>query len=223
MNIVEISDVSYTYRNKFQQTKALEQVSFTIQEGYVYSITGKSGSGKSTLLSMLAGLMLPTTGEILYLGTSTRKLNLDEYRRNHVSVIYQAFHLFPLLTVLENVIYPLELKKIKIQKAKEIAKKHLESVGLDESYYHRFPNMISGGEKQRVAIARALATGSKIILADEPTGNLDENNGKIVVDLLTKLAHEHNLAVVIVTHDMEIAKNTDMQIQIRDGKVVNNF
>ena len=219
MGLLEVKNVSYSYQSQYQNVEAVKNVSFELDQGKVYAIIGKSGSGKSTLLSLMAGLALPVTGEILYNGESTRSISLEEYRRDKASVIYQTFNLFPLMTVLENVIFPLELKGMKYQQAREIAEKHIESVGLSEMHYRRFPNMLSGGERQRVAIARALATGSKLLLADEPTGNLDVANGDIVVKLLTDLAHKDNLAVVIVTHDLAISQRADVVFQMKDGRL----
>lgn len=219
MGIMEIQNVSYVYKNRYHTVEAVRNVNIEIEQGKIYAIIGKSGSGKTTLLSMMAGLTLPSQGDILYNGESVRKLELEEYRRNKASVIYQTFNLFPLMTVLENVIYPLELKGMKYDQAKSIAKQHMESVGLGEQYYTRFPNMLSGGERQRVAIARALATGSKLLLADEPTGNLDVANGEVVVRLLMELAHRDNLAVVIVTHDLTIAKKADIVLHMQDGEL----
>jgi putative ABC transport system ATP-binding protein len=217
MGILELKNVSYSYQSQFQTVQAVKNVSLELEQGKVYAIIGKSGSGKSTLLSLMAGLTLPETGDILYNGESTKSINLEEYRRDKAAVIYQTFNLFPLMTVLENVIFPLELKGMKYSEAREIAKKHIDSVGLGENHYRRFPNMLSGGERQRVAIARALATGSKLLLADEPTGNLDVTNGDIVVKLLTDLAHNDNLAVVIVTHDLGISQKADVVFQMKDG------
>jgi putative ABC transport system ATP-binding protein len=212
-------NVSYVYRNKYQTVEAVKNVNVTIEQGKVYAIIGKSGSGKSTLLSLMAGLTLPTEGDILYNGESIKELDLELYRRDKTSVIYQSFNLFPLMTVLENVIYPMELKGLKFKQAKTIAEKHIKSVGLIDQHYMRFPNMLSGGERQRVAIARALATGSKVLLADEPTGNLDEANGELVVKLLIDLAHQDNLAIIIVTHDLGVAKQADLVLQMKDGKL----
>jgi putative ABC transport system ATP-binding protein len=217
MRILEIKNVSYLYKSKYQSVEAVKNVSLNIELGKVYAIIGKSGSGKTTLLSLMAGLTLPSEGDILYNEESIRKLDLEEYRRDKTAVIYQTFNLFPLMTTLENVIYPLELKGIKFAEARSIAEKHIKSVGLEEQHYMRFPNMLSGGERQRVAIARALATGSKLLLADEPTGNLDVANGEVVVKLLTDLAHQDNLAVVIVTHDLAIAKKADIVLHMQDG------
>jgi putative ABC transport system ATP-binding protein len=219
MGIMEMNKVSYIYKSKYHSVEAVKNINLNIHQGKVYAVIGKSGSGKSTLLSLMAGLTLPTEGDVLYNGESMRKMDLEEYRRDKSSVIYQTFNLFPLMTVLENVIYPLELKGIKYSDAKVIAEKHIKSVGLDEQHYMRFPNMLSGGERQRVAIARALATGSKLLLADEPTGNLDVANGDVVVRLLTDLAHQDNLAVVIVTHDLAIAKKADIVLHMQDGEL----
>lgn len=220
MEILEMKDVSYSYKSKYQTVEALSKVNLTIEKGKVYAVIGKSGSGKSTMLSLMAGLTLPGEGDILYQGESIKKMNLELYRRDKASVIYQTFNLFPLMTVLENVIYPLELKGMKYKEAKEIAQKHIKSVGLDEPHHKRFPSMLSGGERQRVAIARALATGSQLVLADEPTGSLDVANGDVVVKLLKDLAHQDDLAVVIVTHDLAIAKQADIVFHMQDGKLL---
>ncbi len=219
MGLLELKNVSYSYQSQYQSVEAVKGVSLELEQGKVHAIIGKSGSGKSTLLSLMAGLALPAAGDILYNGESVKSINLESYRRDKASVIYQTFNLFPLMTVIENVIFPLELKGMKFAEAKEIAGKHIKSVGLDEQHYKRFPNMLSGGERQRVAIARALATGSKLLLADEPTGNLDVTNGDMVVKLLTDLAHNDNLAVVIVTHDLAIAKKADVVLQMQDGRL----
>jgi putative ABC transport system ATP-binding protein len=219
MGILEMKNVFYIYKNTYQSVEAVKNVNLSWHHGKVYAIIGKSGSGKSTLLSLAAGLTLPTEGDIYYNGESIRKLKLEEYRRDKAAVIYQTFNLFPLMTALENVIYPLELKGMKYTEARSVAEKHIKSVGLEEQHYRRFPNMLSGGERQRVAIARALATGSKLLLADEPTGNLDVANGDLVVKLLTDLAHQDNLAVVIVTHDMNIANKADVVLHMQDGRL----
>lgn len=219
MSILKLDGVSYSYQNQYQTVEAVKNVSFELEQGKVYAIIGKSGSGKSTLLSLMAGLTHPQSGEILYNGESLKNIKLEDYRRDMASVIYQTFNLFPLMTVLENVIFPLELKGVKYAEARAIAEKHIESVGLTKQHYKRFPNMLSGGERQRVAIARALATGSKLLLADEPTGALDVANGDVVVKLLTDLAHNDNLAVVIVTHDLSVADKADVVFQMQDGKL----
>ena len=182
---------------------------------------GKSGSGKTTLLSLLAGLDLPVSGDIFYEGSSLKELNRDQYRRQEVSVIYQAFHLFPLLNALENVMYPMELNHKKGKEAAQTAKELLRRVGLPESIEKQLPARMSGGEQQRVAIARALASQAKVILADEPTGNLDSENGQNIVEILLALAHEEGKCVIIITHDEEIAGKADVVYTMRDGRLDN--
>lgn len=215
--MIEAVKVSYIYQTKYQKTKALSEVSCSFERGKVYAITGKSGSGKSTFLSLLAGLDVPTEGTLLVEGQDIRKMNRDAYRLNRASVIYQAFHLFPLLTVMENVMFPMELQHVPAKEAKARAREYLKKVGLPETLYKKRPNMISGGEQQRVAIARAIAAGGEILLADEPTGNLDSQNEKVIVELLCKLAHEDNYAVIVVTHNEAVAAAADVVYGMSDG------
>lgn len=215
--IIEAVNVSYIYQTKYQKTKALSEVSCSFERGKVYAITGKSGSGKSTFLSLLAGLDVPTEGTLSVEGEDMRKMNRDAYRLNRASVIYQAFHLFPLLTVMENVMFPMELQHVPAKEAKARAQEYLAKVGLPETLYKKMPSMISGGEQQRVAIARAIAAGGEILLADEPTGNLDSQNEKVIVELLCKLAHEDNYAVIVVTHNEAVAAAADVVYGMTDG------
>lgn len=215
--IIEAVNVSYIYQTKYQKTKALSEVSCSFERGKVYAITGKSGSGKSTFLSLLAGLDVPTAGTLKIEDQDIRKLNRDAYRLNRASVIYQAFHLFPLLTVLENVMFPMELQHVPKKEAKARAQEYLKKAALPEALYKKRPNMISGGEQQRVAIARAIAAGGEILLADEPTGNLDSQNEKVIVELLCKLAHEDNYAVIVVTHNEAVAAAADVVYGMTDG------
>ncbi|MED9902774.1 MAG: ABC transporter ATP-binding protein [Lachnospiraceae bacterium] len=218
--LLRAEKVSYTYVNKYRKVKAVQDVSCQFEAGHFYAITGKSGSGKSTLLSLLAGLMLPDAGSVRFEGESTKDRNLDEYRRDKVSVIFQSFNLFPFMTVLENVMYPLLLKKLPKRQAAERAAEKLKAVGLSGEYLKRFPDMLSGGEQQRVAIARALASGSRVILADEPTGNLDSDNGRNVIDILHGLAGKEGYCIIVVTHDDAIAKSADALIRLQDGRIV---
>ena len=219
MSILALDNVSYTYKSRYQKVQAVKNASFSFQQGKVYALVGKSGSGKTTVLSLLAGLDLPSEGQVNFGNTSTRQLDRDKYRREDVAVIYQAYNLFPLLTALENVMYPLELKGIKAKEAKAQAAEMIISVGLTEEVFKRYPAMLSGGEQQRIAIARALASRPKVILADEPTGNLDSENGANIVSLLKRLAHEKNCCVIIVTHDLSIAGQADVVLRMQDGEV----
>ena len=220
MTALTVNDVFYEYRNAYQTVKAVNGVSCQFEQGKVYAITGASGSGKTTLLSLLAGLDLPTKGTIELDGVSTKKLRRNQYRLNHVSVIYQNYNLFYHLTVLENAAYPLYIRHIPRRKANAIAKEMLLKVGLTEDQFRRMPNMLSGGEQQRVAIARTLVSGNEIVLADEPTGNLDSENSKNIVGILKQLAHEENRCVIIVTHDPAVAEAADVVIHMKDGKLL---
>lgn len=219
MDILSLQNVVYTYRNKYQTVYAVNNATYNFESGKMYAIVGKSGSGKTTLLSLLAGLDLPTQGEVLYEDTPTQSMDCDLYRRDKVTVIYQSYNLFPLLTILENVMYPLRLNKVSKNEAAEIAIEKLKSVGLDEQYFKRLPSMLSGGEQQRVAIARALASKADVILADEPTGNLDSENGKNIIGILRRLAHEDNYCVIVVTHDLTISDEADVIVCMVDGKM----
>ena len=169
MAIVEVRNVKYRYENKYQTVNALNGVNCSFEEGRLYALVGKSGSGKSTLLSLLAGLMLPSEGEILFNGQSTASLNLERYRRENAAVIYQSFRLFPLLTVSENVTYPMEIRGFEGKEARDRAAELIRRVGLPDSALDRLPNMLSGGEQQRVAVARAMSMDTRLLLADEPT------------------------------------------------------
>ena len=220
MSVLELRDVRYTYQTPYQKVEALKGISHTFDPGLVHAIVGKSGSGKSTLLSLMAGLDLPTAGEILCGGVSTAQMKLEQYRREKVAVIYQSFRLFPLLTVAENVMYPMELRGIPAREAKARAAQLVEQVGLPRTSLNRFPTMLSGGEQQRVAIARALGMDTKILLADEPTGNLDTANGENIFAILQSLAHEEGYCVVMVTHDPGLAGRADRVLELRDGVAV---
>lgn len=220
MNSLIAKDVTYEYRNAVRTVKAVNGVSYTFQQGQVYAVIGASGSGKTTFLSLLAGLDVPTSGTVELDGEDTEKINRDFYRLNHVSVIYQNFNLFSHLTVLENAAYPLYVRKMPKKKANERAAEKLLQVGLTEEQFGRLPNMLSGGEQQRVAIARALTCGSEIILADEPTGNLDSANSRNIVEILQTLAHENDRCVIIVTHDPAVAESADVVLRMRDGALV---
>ena len=219
MSILTATDVIYEYRNAYQTVRAVNGVSCEFEQGLVYAIVGSSGSGKTTFLSLLAGLDVPTSGTIALDGQSTAELDRDEYRLNHVSVIYQNFNLFQHLTVLENAAYPLYVRKVGGKEADAVAREKLLQVGLKEDQFKRLPNMLSGGEQQRVAIARALASGSEIILADEPTGNLDSTNSQNIVEILRSLAHENDRCVIIVTHDPAVAEAADVVLKMKDGKL----
>lgn len=220
MERIQVEGVSYSYQSKYQTIEAVKQVSCTFESGNLYVVTGESGSGKSTFLSLLAGLDQPAEGTIIVDGKNLAEMDRDAYRRKQVSVVYQAFHLFPLLTAVENVMYPMELQGMPRKDAREKAAGCLKEVGLGEKILQQSPKMMSGGEQQRVAIARAMAAGGKILLADEPTGNLDTENEENIVGLLLKLAHEKDYVVIVVSHNPLIAEIADIKMKMKDGKMI---
>ena len=220
MSVFELRDVKYVYQSQYQRVEALRGVTCAFEPGRVYAVMGSSGSGKTTLLSLMAGLDMPTEGSVLCEGVSTADIDLERYRRERVAVIYQDFRLFPLLTAAENVMYPMELRGIKPAAAKKRAAALIGKVGLPGTVLDRFPAMLSGGEQQRVAIARALGLETKVLLADEPTGNLDSANSANIFGILQGLAHEDGYCVVIVTHDEDLGKQADETLRLQDGMLV---
>jgi putative ABC transport system ATP-binding protein len=219
MAIIELDDVRYSYSGGAEAKNVLQGVSCAFERRTFSAIIGKSGSGKSTLLNLIAGLDQPVSGRVLFEGTPTSDMNLDEYRRKSVAVIYQDFCLFPLLTALENILYPMELCKVEKKQAKEDALALAELVKLPEELLDRYPGKISGGEQQRVAIARALAMDRRLILADEPTGNLDAENSAGIITLLKSLAREQDRCVIVATHDISVMKSADRVYLMVDGRL----
>ena len=216
MTILELNHVGFRYR---PDRPVLEDVNCRFETGVFYALVGKSGAGKSTLLSLMAGLDLPTEGEILFEGRSTAGMDLSEYRRRYASVIYQDFALLPLLTVQENIQYPMALCGVPPQEAAQQARELARRVSLPEELQDRYPSRISGGEQQRVAIARSLTLDRRLLLADEPTGNLDSENSDIVIDLLRRLAHEEDRCVIVVTHDLSVMDQADVTYRVRDHRL----
>jgi len=219
MKLLELTDVSYSYNSKHQKVDAVKSVNCSFEQGKVYAIVGKSGSGKSTLLSLLAGLDTPASGTLKFEGKSIMGMDLARYRRECAAMIYQSFRLLPLLTVSENVTFPMELRGVRGQKARDRAKELISRVSLPDSVLDRFPSMLSGGEQQRVGIARALSMETKLFLADEPTGNLDEENSQRIIDILVDLAHKDDYCVVIATHDLSILPKMDVVYHMHSGEL----
>jgi ABC-type antimicrobial peptide transport system, ATPase component len=215
MSTLTLTNITYKYRGA--KAPAVSDVSCAFEPGRLYAIVGPSGSGKSTLLSIMAGLDLPTEGAVAFDDESLASLDLDRYRRERIAMIFQMFHLFPLLTVMENVCYPMELCGVKPAAAKPRAARLLQSVGITSEQMKRFPSRLSGGEQQRVAIARSLATGAKTLLADEPTGNLDVANTKNIIDILHALAHDEGYCIIVVTHNLEVAETADVVFRMKGG------
>lgn len=220
--MLQVDKVSKTFQSGDSTVKAVDNISFKIPEGQFASIIGKSGSGKSTLLGLLGALDKPTSGSIEVDGedvTAKRDHALIKYRCQKIGFVFQSYNLVPNLTALENVMLPMEFAKVSKQGRLERARKLLQQVGLEGDKQLRKPGRLSGGEQQRVAIARALANHPKLILADEPTGNLDSQTGKMIFDLLHKLAKSENTTIVAVTHDLSIAGKTDVTFRLKDGKL----
>ena len=204
------------------QVQALRGADFRIGEGEFVAIVGPSGCGKSTLLQMLGALDRPSAGSLFYRGNSLAdSADLAAYRAREIGFIFQAFHLLPAFTALENVQIPMFETDRSVAERKERAVALLKSVGL-EGRLHHYPAKLSGGERQRVAIARSLANGSSVLLADEPTGNLDSENARLVMELIVRLRAERSITLVLVTHDMGIARQASRVIEMKDGRIVSD-
>ena len=217
--ILKVQHLSKTYRSGEHDLTVLNNVSFEVDAGESFAIVGPSGSGKTTLLGLCAGLDTTDDGEIWLCDQNLLKLDEDgraRLRNQNVGFVFQDFQLLPTLTALENVIVPLELRGVK--KAAQQGKELLVKVGLGDRAGH-YPSQLSGGEQQRVALARAFANKPSILFADEPTGNLDDETGTKIEQLLFELNKEQGTALVIVTHDLELAKKTDKSIRLRSGKI----
>ena len=220
--MIKIKNLSKEFKSGENTVKAVSGVNFELGEGVFAAIVGKSGSGKSTMLSLLGALDCPTTGSIEIADKDIAKMSdskLIAYRRDSIGFVFQNYNLIPNLTAAENVMLPMEFKGESLDQRKAKAQKLLSQVGLDEAKQNRKPGRLSGGEQQRVSIARALANGPKIILADEPTGNLDSTTGKIIIDLLKKLAKTEKTTVIAVTHDESIARDAEKVFHMKDGKL----
>lgn len=222
-NMLVVKNLCKIFHQGDHKVAALDDVSFVVPEGTFASIIGRSGSGKSTLLSQLGALDTPTSGSIEIGGKDITKLHdskLIHYRRDSIGFVFQNYNLVPNLSALENVMLPMEYAKLPKKKRVARAKELLNEVGIEGDKQLRRPGKMSGGEQQRVSIARALANHPKLILADEPTGNLDSENGQAVFDLLHNLARTEHTTIVVVTHDLDIAGKTDETFRLQDGKLV---
>tara|TARA_B100000686_G_scaffold51309_1_gene55117 strand:- start:15511 stop:16170 length:660 start_codon:yes stop_codon:yes gene_type:complete len=198
----------------------LEDINLELEQDKSLAIVGPSGSGKSTLLSLLAGLDTATSGEVYLDENPLHIMDEDQraaVRKEKVAFVFQSFELLPGLNALENVMLPAEIKNLPY--AEELAKEYLEKVGLEKRYEH-YPKQLSGGEQQRVAIARAFACKAKILFVDEPTGNLDPKTGKKIIDLFFRVYEESSNALIVVTHDIDLAQKCDKQIELKEGKII---
>ena len=221
MYVLEARGLKKVYGEAEARVEAIRGVDLQVTAGEMVAIMGPSGSGKSTLLALLGGVEVPTEGHVLLEGVDLASLSDDQrtmLRRRRIGFVFQSFNLLPILTALENVALPLELDGVSSSEARRRAQQMLELVGLKDRHHH-VPSHLSGGEQQRVAVARALVIQPALLLADEPTGNLDSVNGQRLTSLLRRLVDEHHQTIVMVTHDPEVASHADRIIHIRDGRI----
>jgi len=221
--MIECKNIGKVYKSGSVETVVLRQVSFVVKGGEFTAIMGPSGSGKSTLMHILGCLDIPTSGEYLLNGQNMAELSDDELadiRKNKIGFVFQSFNLLPRATVLRNVALPLVYAGIAREEREAQARTALQSAGLDESHFYHLSNQLSGGQMQRVAVARALVNNPSLILADEPTGNLDTKTGEIVLGTFQKLNSEQNRTIVIITHERYVAEHANRIIHLRDGAIV---
>jgi len=220
--IIQTRSLSKTYFSEAENIKALKNINLQVQEGDFISITGHSGAGKTTMLNLLSCLDDVSDGELILLNTDMRKIKkrkMPAFRRNNIGIVFQDFLFIPTLTALENVMLPLNFHKKKDPNAKAKATKLLELVGMGNRLNH-YPKELSGGEMQRVAIARSLVNSPKILLADEPTGNLDTKNAQNIFDLLKEINEKEKTTILVATHNMKLGKQAKRNIELEDGKII---
>jgi len=217
MAILEVKDLFFTYPDGDDTRIILDHVNASFEMGKFYTIRGSSGSGKTTFLSLIGGLDTPKSGEIIFENRNIQSIGYEKYRRNHISLVFQNYNLIPYLTAVENVLVAMSITDNQLEKDhRKSAYTILDDLGINETKANRSIHRLSGGEQQRVAIARALATNVDIILADEPTGNLDEGISEVIVELFLKLAHERNKCIIMVTHSKDIASKSDIEIHLNN-------
>lgn len=220
MTILETKHVDYFYQDGDRKRSILKDVSNSFEKGKFYTILGQSGSGKTTYLSLISALDTPKSGSVLYEKQPIEQIGYDSYRRNKIGIVFQSFNLIPYLTAVENVLLAMSITENELPtNSKEVAYNLLDYIGIGKSKADRSVTRLSGGEQQRVAIARALSTNVDIILADEPTGNLDEGMEQEIVTIFKELAHIHNKCVIVVTHSQEIANLSDETLVLKEGKL----
>lgn len=208
-NILSLKNVSYRYKDALKDDYVLKNINYCFEKGKTYAIKGKSGSGKTTLLSLISGLEKKYEGEIYYKDQNLAKMNLDNYRSKDVGIVFQSYNLLPHLTAMENIILSMDISKVKVVDKKKLALDLMEQVGLSSNMAKRRILRLSGGEQQRIAIARSLSYNPEIILADEPTGNLDHETENEIIKIFNNLAHKQNKCVIIVTHSKNVCDLVD--------------
>ena len=207
--VLKVEDVCYRYKDAAKDDYVLKNINYSFEKGKVYAIKGKSGSGKTTLLSLISGLETKYEGKILFKDKNLKKMDLDIYRNTNIGIVFQSYNLLPHLTAMENIILSMDISKVKVKDKKRKSIELMESVGLSSSLKDRRVLKLSGGEQQRVAIARSLSYEPEIILADEPTGNLDRDTENEILKIFANLAHEQNKCVIIVTHSQNVCDSVD--------------
>ncbi len=218
MSLLKLENVSYRYSDALKDDYVFKNINYEFNEGKVYAIKGKSGSGKTTLLSLLSGLETNYGGNITYNGKDLKKQDLDKYRSNDIGIIFQSYNLLPHLTAMENIILSMDISNVDVTDKSEKAIELMKSVGLKESQKDRRVLKLSGGEQQRVAIARSLSYNPRMILADEPTGNLDKETENEILKIFKNLAKKKNKCVIIVTHSENVCKNADKIFDLKPQK-----
>ncbi|PWF99886.1 ABC transporter ATP-binding protein [Levilactobacillus bambusae] len=212
--MLETKDLAYWYENGSRPL--FKDVNLTFEAGKSYAIVGQSGTGKTTFLSLLAGLDHPKAGEILYDNETLKKIGLTNYRRRDVSIVFQAYNLFNYMSPVNNLMTAMAITNAEHRGDQEYAKRMLEQIGIPKGDFNRNVTHLSGGQQQRVAIARTMCCDAALVVADEPTGNLDEQNTKAVINQFQSIAHDQGKCVIIVTHEPEVAKQCDVEIQLAD-------
>ena len=222
MSIIETKKLNYYYQDGDMQRYILRDISVSFEKGQFYTIVGESGSGKTTFLAMIAGLDVAKDGQVLFEGTDIQTIGLENYRRNKISIVFQNNNLVPYLTAIENVLVAMDITdNTLLADQKTVAYNLLDYIGITHEKADRLVSELSGGEQQRIAIARALATNSDVILADEPTGNLDEDREGEIVEIFKRLAHDNKKAVIVVTHSQEVAEKFDVTYRLKKGNLIN--
>ena len=213
--ILSLKNVNYRYCDALKDDYVLKKINYEFEKGKTYAIKGKSGSGKTTLLSLISGLERKYEGEIFYKDIDLSKMNLDDYRSKDVGIVFQSYNLLPHLTALENIILSMDISKVKVEDKKKLAMDLMEQVGISRNMANRRILKLSGGEQQRIAVARSLSYNPEIILADEPTGNLDHETENEILKIFNYLAHELNKCVIIVTHSQNVCNLVDEVYELK--------
>lgn len=213
--ILSIKDVSYRYEDALEKDYVLKDINYDFELGKMYAIRGKSGSGKTTLLSLISGLETKYEGTITYDDKNLKEIDLDKYRNTYIGIVFQSYNLLPHLTAIENIMLSMDISSVKCDDKKKKAMELMKSVGLDESFANRRVLKLSGGEQQRIAIARSLSYNPEVIIADEPTGNLDKDTEDEILKIFKELAHKNKKCVIIVTHSKNVSDNVDVVYDLK--------